>query len=75
MALKKLPILHSSLVSQIEEDNDVPVLSHWYESSVPGLYFTGLSSMRAFGPLYRFVAGASSSGQRIATAVARYVRK
>lgn len=75
VALKKLPILHSSLVSQIEEDNDIPVLSHWYESSVPGLYFTGLSSMRAFGPLYRFVAGASSSGQRIATAVARYVRK
>ncbi len=75
VALRKLPMLHSSLVTQIQSDNDIPVLSHWYESSVPGLYFTGLSSMRAFGPLYRFVVGASSSSQRVANAVARYVRK
>lgn len=73
--LKKLTMLHPSLASQIQSDNDIPVLSHWYETSVPGLYFTGLSSMRAFGPLYRLVVGASSSGRRIAVAVARYVRK
>jgi cation diffusion facilitator CzcD-associated flavoprotein CzcO len=73
--LKKLPMLDSSLTEQIQADDDIPVLSHWYESSVPGLYFTGLSSMRAFGPLYRFVVGANSSSRRIASAVARYVRK
>jgi thioredoxin reductase len=71
----KLPMLHPSLASQITSDSNVPVLSHWYETSVPGLYFTGLTSMRAFGPLYRLVVGASSSGRRIANAVARYVRK
>ncbi len=75
VALKKLPMLHPDLVEQINADNDVPVLSHYYESSVSGLYFVGLSSMRAFGPLYRLVAGASSSSRRVAGAVARYVRK
>lgn len=73
--LKKLPMLDSSLIEKIQADDDIPVLTHWYESSVSGLYFTGLSSMRAFGPLYRFVVGANSSGRRIASAVARYVRK
>ncbi len=73
--LKKLTMFHPSLASQIKSDNDIPILSHWYEASVSGLYFTGLSSMRAFGPLYRLVVGANSSGRRIASAVTRYVRK
>ncbi|GAC1362551.1 MAG: hypothetical protein NVSMB44_18120 [Ktedonobacteraceae bacterium] len=75
VSLQKLSMLHPSLKAQINADDDVPVLSHWYESSVPGLYFTGLSSIRAFGPLYRFVAGASSAGKRVASAAARHARK
>lgn len=73
--LKKLPMLHPSLLTQIRSDNDKPILNPWFESSVPGLYFIGLSSIRAFGPLFRFVLGASASSQRVASAVARYARK
>jgi len=73
--LKRLPMVHPSLLAQIRSDNDTPVLNSWFESNVPGLYFTGLSSIRTFGPLFRFVLGASASGQRVASAVARYVRK
>jgi cation diffusion facilitator CzcD-associated flavoprotein CzcO len=75
VGLKKLPILHPSLLAQIRTNDDTPVLDHWFESNVPGLYFIGLSSVRAFGPLYRFVLGATAAGRRVSSAVARYVRK
>jgi hypothetical protein len=35
-----------------------PILSSDFESSVPGLYFVGLSAARTFGPVMRFVVGA-----------------
>jgi hypothetical protein len=37
---------------------------------VPGLYFVGISSLRAFGPLYRFVAGCGAAARRVAGAIA-----
>jgi len=71
--LKRLPMLHESLLAEIRTDNDVPLLSSWFESSVHGLYFVGLTSLRSFGPLYRFVVGAKATGERVASAVARQV--
>jgi FAD-dependent urate hydroxylase len=38
---------------------------------VPGLYFIGLTSLRAFGPLYRFVAGCGAAAGRVASAITR----
>jgi len=73
VSLKKLSMLHESLASQIQTDNDIPLLNPWFESSVPGLYFVGLSSVRAFGPLYRFVVGNKATAQRVASSVARQV--
>ena len=69
-----LHMLHPSLAEQIQADQDIPILNSSFESSVPGLYFLGLSAVRSFGPLYRFVVGAKASGTRVASAVARYVR-
>ena len=40
-------------------------------TDVPGLYFLGLTSLRAFGPLYRFVAGCGAAARRVASAVMR----
>jgi hypothetical protein len=37
------------------------------------LYFLGLSAVRSFGPLYRFVVGAKAAGKRVAAAVAHHV--
>ena len=68
--LHKLTMLHPSLLAEIDADAGTPTLSRWFESSVPGLYFVGLTAVRAFGPLYRFVAGCEATAPRVATAVA-----
>jgi FAD-dependent urate hydroxylase len=67
----KLSMIHPSLRTDIRMDMAVPLLNHWFESTVPGLYFVGLTSLRAFGPLYRFVAGCESASRRVAHDVAR----
>ncbi|AUG81121.1 hypothetical protein CFP65_6465 [Kitasatospora sp. MMS16-BH015] len=47
-----------------------PRLAPSFESSIPGLYFTGLSAADAFGPLMRFVAGTGYAARRISAALA-----
>jgi len=69
--INKLTIIHPSLRAEIETDRAIPRLSHWFESSVPGLYFVGFTSLRAFGPLYRFVAGCGAAARRVASSVTR----
>ncbi|HEX4207410.1 MAG TPA: NAD(P)-binding domain-containing protein [Ktedonobacteraceae bacterium] len=73
--LRNLAMLHPQLASQVEADSYTPLLNSHFESSVPGLYFVGLSSVRAFGPLYRFVAGSKASARRVAGAVARQLAR
>ena len=46
------------------------VLSGAFESSIPGVYFTGLASAAAFGPLMRFVCGSGFAARRVSSAVA-----
>ncbi len=70
--LNRLTMIHPSLRARIQTDMAVPILNQWFESTVPGLYFTGLTSLRAFGPLYRFVAGCHPTAKRIAAAVTRH---
>jgi len=69
--VNRLTMIHASLRAAIETDRASPILSHWFESSVPGLYFVGLTSVRAFGPLYRFVAGCGAVARRVASSIAR----
>lgn len=69
--INKLQMINPSLLAEIKTDTAIPILSHWFESSVPGLYFVGLTSLRAFGPLYRFVVGCKATARRVASSVAR----
>ena len=46
-----------------------PLLDASFESSVPGLYFSGLTAAATFGPLLRFVHGADFAATRIGAAV------
>src|SRR5229473_2688384 len=69
--ITRLPMIDPSLRAEIETDRAIPSLSHWFESSVPGLFFVGLTSLRAFGPLYRFVAGCGAAARRVADGVMR----
>jgi thioredoxin reductase len=48
-----------------------PRLDAGFESSVPGLYFTGLSAAPTFGPVLRFVAGTRFAARRVSRAIVR----
>jgi hypothetical protein len=49
--------------------SSAPRLSHSFESSVAGLYFTGLSAAPTFGPLLRFVCGTAFAAGTICKAL------
>jgi hypothetical protein len=69
--IDKVEVLHPSLRAKLAADQGVPLLNSWFESTVPGLYFVGFTSLRAFGPLYRFVGGCSAAARRVAKSIAR----
>jgi thioredoxin reductase len=68
---QNLPFLDQDLKSRIRHEEDVPQLSSYFESSVPGLYFTGLASANSFGPVMRFLAGTGFTARRISLHVVR----
>ncbi|KUF19328.1 FAD-dependent oxidoreductase [Streptomyces silvensis] len=47
-----------------------PALDAGFQSSVPGLYFTGIKATATFGPLMRFTCGTRFAAPRLAAAVA-----
>jgi FAD-dependent urate hydroxylase len=69
--LDKVPIIDRALRNGIKTDKGAPLLNPWFESSVPGLYFTGFTSLPAFGPLFRFVVGCDATARRVAISVMR----
>lgn len=64
--LRKLPFLSKALRVQLRTVNFSPVLSHGFQSSVPGLYFVGLAAMNTFGPAMRFLVGARYTARHLA---------
>jgi len=50
----------------IDQVEGTPILSDKFESSVPGLYFVGLTAANSFGPLLRFMVGAEFAAPRLA---------
>ncbi|MBV9689023.1 MAG: NAD(P)-binding domain-containing protein [Ktedonobacteraceae bacterium] len=71
--VRRLPMLHPSIVAAVQTYMGSPILNSRFESTVPGLYFLGFSAQRSFGPLYRFVLGVEAAASRIAHAVSRQV--
>jgi thioredoxin reductase len=63
--LRNLPFLSENLKSRLRHEQQLPALSANFESSVPGLYFAGLASCYSFGPVMRFLDGASYAARRI----------
>jgi thioredoxin reductase len=62
--LRRLTLL-DGLTQHIRHVENTPVLTSHFESSVPGLYFTGVSAANSFGPLLRFAFGARFAARRI----------
>lgn len=63
--VSRLSFLDSELRDGIATEETSPKLSTSFESSVPGLYFTGTCAAASFGPLLRFAFGARFASQRI----------
>jgi len=70
-SLDRLPFLDGDLRRSIADLVGTPVLSQAFESSVPGLYFVGLPSANAFGPLMRFAFGARYTAKTLTRHLAR----
>lgn len=70
----RLEILEPTLRQAVRTFGGAPRLSARFESSVPGLYFTGLAGAPTFGPVLRFVCGTGFAARQVATAVAAHNR-
>jgi hypothetical protein len=71
VALDRLQFLSPEIRSQLKLVGGSPVLSSRFESSMPGLYFAGLTAANSFGPVMRFAFGAGFAARTITRAVRR----
>ena len=55
----RLSFLSADLRASVRRVECAPKLDRHFEASVPGLFFVGPTSAMSFGPLFRFVVGAS----------------
>lgn len=69
--IQNLPFLSQHLKLQLRHEQQSPRLTSNFESSIPGLYFTGIGSANSFGPVMRFLAGADYTARRITSHLAR----
>lgn len=63
--LDRLQFLSTEIRSKVKVINRSPVLSSNFESSVPGLYFAGVSAANSFGPVMRFAFGAGFAAETL----------
>ena len=67
--LERLGFISPDIRSRIKTVNGCPVLSPAFESSMPGLYFAGVSAANSFGPVMRFAFGAGFAARTITRAM------
>ena len=72
--LDRLQFLSASIREKLTRSGKAPWLSAAFESSLPGLYFIGVSSANMFGPLMRFAFGADYTARYIVKRLAKPVR-
>jgi thioredoxin reductase len=70
----RLPFLPEALRSAIKSLNGHPLVSRAGETSVPGLYFAGASTVLSIGPSSRFIAGTHTLARLLAKSVAGRAR-
>jgi lysine/ornithine N-monooxygenase len=69
VGLDALGFLSPELTTSLRTVAGSPLLNASFESSVPGLYFSGLAAAATFGPLLRFVHGSGFAARRIGAGV------
>jgi pyruvate/2-oxoglutarate dehydrogenase complex dihydrolipoamide dehydrogenase (E3) component len=65
----RIGVLDREIVDALRLADRAPALDTAFESSVPGLYFTGPVATNSFGPLLRFACGSEFATRRIASRV------
>jgi hypothetical protein len=63
--LRRLEFMDDDLRDGIRSVENTPILSSSFESSLPGLYFVGVTAANTFGPLLRFAFGARFAARRL----------
>ncbi|HEY2856843.1 MAG TPA: NAD(P)-binding domain-containing protein [Terracidiphilus sp.] len=71
----RLQFLSAEIRAGVRTTGKAPALSAHFESSVPGLYFVGVSAANTFGPLMRFAYGARFTARRISRRLAAVARR
>lgn len=69
--LDRLKFVSPEIRSALKLVNGSPVLSSGYESSIPGLYFAGITAANSFGPVMRFAFGAGFAARTLTRAVSK----
>jgi hypothetical protein len=54
-----------SVSAHVTTEGGYPVLDEAFQSTLPGLYFTGMAAMRDFGPMFAFVRGCTVTARLI----------
>jgi hypothetical protein len=67
-------LLSPELAGSLATLKGSPRLTSGFESSVPGLFFSGLAAAATFGPMLRFVAGSGFAGPRVAEGITSRLR-
>jgi FAD-dependent urate hydroxylase len=69
--VSRVPYLRAgNLLPDLRIEDGFPLLDEDFESSVPGLFFTGIVAMRDFGPLFASIAVCRAAAQIIGRRVA-----
>ncbi|WP_067480069.1 NAD(P)-binding domain-containing protein [Actinomadura hibisca] len=68
--LDRIDVLSAGVRGRLRTLGGSPKLGSHFQSSLPGLYFGGLTAAASFGPVMRFVHGADFCARRIAEHIA-----
>jgi thioredoxin reductase len=71
--LERLTFLSPEIRSKLKTVESSPVLSATFESSMPGLYFVGVTAANSFGPVMRFAFGAEFAAYTLTRALVKSV--
>ena len=73
--LRRLTYIGRSVRGGLRCVDHTPILDRQFQSSVPGLYFTGLAAANSFGPMLRFTYGAGFVARRLTDHLHRTIKK
>jgi thioredoxin reductase len=73
--MERLKFVNPEIRSSLNLVGGSPVLSSGFESSVPGLYFAGLTAANSFGPVMRFAFGAGFAARTVTESVSKALKR